>query len=1192
MQVFRGSVGRTLLAIALCFSVFSLIAPGQTTTGSIVGTVTDSSGAAVTGANVTLTSTATGEGHSATTDASGNYQFVLLPPGVYKIDMEGAGFKHYTHDQIVVQVDQVFRVNATMEVGAVNQQVVVTSQAPIMQTETASLGQVVAGKAVTNIPLNGRNVLALVALVPGVVPQGSSSGNLTGQNVFAAGNYQIGGGNGNQSSVLIDGSPVNTSYGNTVELVPDQDVIQEFKVQTNNNTAEFGMYTGGVINMATKSGTNSFHGTTYEYFRNTVLNANDFFAKRNNAGKQPFHQNQFGANIGGPIKRDKMFIFGDYQGYRQAQGKIYIYNVPTLPMRTGDFSQTGTPIYDPLTTCGYNGNPACTAAQLNGSQPTRQQFPNNIIPAERFSTVAKNLIAFPYWAAPTVSSQSGPGINNFSRFGNAGGINDQYTIRGDQTLSSKQSLFERYTWWRSKNHGAEPYNNGLISGDPISPEAFTTQQAVIADTYIFNPTTIADIHLSFLRWNYKRTPGTLGFDETKLGFPGYFSQIAQYNGFSPSTTLPSISMANPTYNNVGTGLLFSINNNYVIAPTFTKIIGRHTIKAGADLRRLEMAYFQNNSPGGVFPFDNVFTGKSATSPGSTGNPFASFLLGYVSSSTSQTVQIAPPTIQTIYYQGYYAQDTWQANNKLTFTLGLRYEIPGVYVARHGYADTFNPTEINPIVGVPGAFDLVNTPQHPASGVRNENFDNWSPRLGLAYRLNDATVLRLGWGKFVIPSDLQFPEAPLQAGINFLNNLMVQSTNSNQTPANTLDNPYPNGLVGPPHRNPNYQQILLGGNPQALLATEPNGATYQWNFAVQRQLPLGLALEVAYAGLHGANLPISHTINQVPDNTLNQAHQDPTCASGDLKNCFFTKSVANPFYGKISQGVLQNANVPANQLARPFPQYGSISNSGNYVGVSNYNSLQMKLEKRFAAGGTFLGAYTFSKLMTNAEYLTSWLDTTTTAGFQDIYNLQGDYSLSSFDSRQRLVVSYVYELPIGKGRMFLSNLSGIANAVAAGWGVNGVTTFQDGYPLGFTNATNNIATYAFGPNTRPNIVPGCKKALGGSIFNRLGTADKKAPSNYFNGACFSNNVPLFTYGNESRTDNQLRTPGVANYDFALYKDTPIRENVTFQFRVEAFNLFNRVQFGSPNTVVGNAQFGNITTDLNTPRLLQMAGRITF
>jgi outer membrane receptor protein involved in Fe transport len=1192
MQIFRELAGWALIVISSCFLLSAPAVSGQVITGSLVGTVTDPAGATVNGANITLTNDATAEVRSASTDGDGNYQFLNLPPATYKVDIEATGFKHYTRDGVTVQVDQTFRVNALMEVGTVNQQVVVNSQAPIMQTETASLGQVVAGKAVTNIPLNGRNVLALVALVPGVVPQGSSSGNLTGQNVFAAGNYQIGGGNGNQSSVLVDGAPVNTSYGNTVELVPDQDVIQEFKVQTNNNTAEFGMYTGGVINMATKSGANTFHGTVYEFFRNTVLNANDFFAKRNNTGKQPFHQNQFGGNLGGPILRDKAFFFGDYEGYRQASGKIYVYNVPTLAMRQGDFSATGNKIYDPLTTCGYNGNPACTPAQLAGTAPTRTQFANNVIPQTRFSQVAQSLINFPYWAAPTVSggALNGQGINDFSRFGNSGGINNQFTGRGDQNLSSKQTLFERYTWWHSLNHGAEPYNNGLISGDPISPEAFTTQQIVVGDTYVINPTTIADLHIDYMRWNYKRTPGTLGYDETKLGFPSYFAEVAQLNGFSPSTTLPSISLSNPTYNAVGTGLIFSINNNYVVAPTFSKTIGRHTLKFGADLRRLEMDYFQNNSPGGVFTFDNVFTGSSAASPGSTGNPFASFLLGYVSSSTSQTVQIAPPTFQTIFYQGYYAQDTWQATNKLTLTLGLRYEVPGVYTARHGYADTFNPSETNPIVGVPGAFDLVSSPQHPAAGVRNENFNNWSPRIGVAYRLNDATVFRLGWGKFVIPSDLQFPEAPLQAGINFINNLMVQSTNNNQTPANTLDNPYPNGLLGAPHRNSNYQQVLLGGNAQALYANEPNGKTYQWNVAVQRQLPMGVALEVAYAGLHGSDLPISHTINQVPDNTLNQAHLDPVCASGNLSSCFFTKSVANPFYGKVSQGTLQNANVPANQLARPFPQYGGISNSGNYIGVSNYSSLQLKLEKRFSQGGTLLGAYTFSKLLTNAEYLTSWLDSTTTAGFQDVNNIPAEYSLSSFDSRQRLVVSYVYDLPVGKGRQFLANLSGIGNAIVGGWGVNGVTTFQAGYPLGFTMATNNISTYAFGSNTRPNVVPSCAKAIGGGIFNRLGKVEGAA-NNYFNTSCYTAPA-IFTYGNESRTDNRLRTPGVANYDFALHKDTPIHENLTFEFRVEAFNLFNRVQFGSPNSVVGNAQFGNITTDLNLPRLLQVAGRLTF
>ncbi|HEV2274533.1 MAG TPA: TonB-dependent receptor [Acidobacteriaceae bacterium] len=1166
----------------------SVSALAQNIFGSIVGTVTDPSGAAVSGATVTITNDATGEHRTAPTSSSGDYQFLSLPPGNYKIEIEGTGFKHYTRDPIIVQVDQSPRVNATMEVGAVSQQVVVTSAAPIMQTETASLGQVVAGKAVTNIPLNGRNVLALVGLVPGVVPQGSSSGNLTGQNVFAAGNYQIGGGNGNQSSVLVDGSPVNTSYGNTVELVPDQDVIQEFKVQTNNNTAEFGMYTGGVINMATKSGSNAFHGTMYEYLRNTVLDANDFFAKRNKAGKQPFHQNQFGGNFGGPIKKDKYFFFGDYQGYRQSQGKVYVVNVPTMPMRTGDFSALPTKIYDPLTTCGYNGNPACAP----GATVTRQQFPGNIIPSNRFSSVAKNLINFPYYAKPT-SNGTGPlFINNFANFGTSGGVNNQFTLRGDQTISSKQTLFERYTWWKSQNQAANPYGNGLITGDPVSPEAFTTQQGVIGDTYVFNPTTIADLHLSYFRWNYQRTPGYLGYDETKLGLPSYFGQINTLNGLKNSTAVPVLIMANPTYTSGGTGYIFSINNNYVLAPTFTKILGRHTLKTGADLRRLEMNYFQNNDPGGVFFFDNIITGQNASNPQSSGNPFASFLLGYTGATTS-IVQIAPPTYQTLYYQGYYLQDTWQANNKLTLTLGLRYEIPGVYVERHNNADTFNPTETNPIVGVPGAFDLVNTPQHPARGVRNEHFNVFSPRLGLAYRLDDNTVIRAGWGRFIIPSDLQFPEAPIQAGVNYITNPMVQSINSNQTPFNTLDNPFPSGILGAPHRNPNYQQILLGGNAQALNANEPNGATYQWNFAIQRQLPLGIALEAAYAGLHGADLPISHTINQLPDSVLNQAAADPLCRAGltqDLSKCFLTKQVPNPYAGKVSQGALQNSTVLGSQLLRPFPQYGALNNSGNYVGVSNYNSLQLKLEKRFSAGGTLLGAYTFSKLMTNAEYLTSWLDSTTTAGFQDTNNLQGEYALSSFDSRQRLVVSYVYELPIGKGRMFFSNLSGVANTLAAGWGVNGVTTFQEGYPLGMTAAVNNIGNYAYGSNTRPNLSAGCKRSIGGGIFNRLGVFENSA-NNYFNTSCYTA-PPIFTYGNESRTDNQLRTPGIANYDFALYKDTPIHENLVFEFRVESFNLFNRVQFGSPNSQVGNPQFGNITSDLNNPRLLQVAGRITF
>lgn len=1182
MRISKG-VFRVLAAMALSLGLMVVSAHAQDIFGAILGTVSDPGGAVLPGASVTVTDLSTGAIRTVTTDGQGNYQVLSLPRGEYKVEIDAKGFKHFSRSPIDVVVNQQARVDVKMEIGAQNQQVVVNAAPPIMQTENAALGQVVEGNAVTNLPLNGRNVLALVALVPGVVPQGSSSGNLTGQNVFAAGNYQIDGGNANQGSVLVDGAPVNTSYGNTVELVMDQDVIQEFNAQTHNNTAEFGMYTGGVINMSTKSGSNHFHGTAYEYVRNTLFDANDFFSNRTGAGREPWHQNQFGFNLGGPIKRDKFFAFGDYQGYRQTQGHLYFGNTPTAAELSGDFSQlvdskgNQIPIYDPLT------NP-------------RQQFSYNnklnVIPPDRISNVAKAMIAFPYFAPPDLPGTSGGTLNNWSKSGHTGGDNDQYSFRADQNLSSKQTAFERYTHWKSSNLPSDPFANGIITGDPISPEAFTTQQLVVGDTYVFNPTSIADVHLSYLRWNYVRNPGHLGYDEDKLGFnpASQMGQISALNLTPNSSGIPRMSLSNPSILTGGTGYIFSINNNYVIGSTYQKVVGRHTFKAGIDLRRLEMNYFQNNNPGGVFTFDNLFTASSPTSS-STGNPVASFLLGYVASSGAQTVQIAPPTYETIYYQGYFGQDTWQVTNKLTATLGLRYEIPGVYVARHGWADTFNPTENNPIVNVPGAFDLVSTPQHPAAGVRNENYDNWSPRLGVAYRLTDKSVFRAGWGKFVIPADLQFPEAPLQAGINFLNNLMVNTTDGQQTPANTLDNPYPNGLLAPPHRNANYQQVLLGGNPQALYANEPNGETYQWNVAVEHEFPMGIAITAAYSGLRGDHLPVSRPINGLSDSVLAQAAADPNCQTKNLKGpapdntpCMLIKPVSNPFPNvTISQGILQKPMVTQNQVLRPFPQYGSISNSGNYIGISNYHALELKLQKRMANGGQILGSYTFSKLMTDAEYLTSWLDSTTTAGWSDYNVPMSNYSLSSFDARQRLVVSYLYPLPIGKGQLLLSNLSGAANALIGGWGLDGISTFQEGYPLGLSNAVNNLGTYAFLGTERPNVASGCNKATSGSMTTRI--------NGYINASCFS--APSnFVYGTESRTDNSLRTPGAANWDMSAFKDVPIHENMAFDFRVEAFNLFNRVQFGSPNSTVNNPQFGTITSQYNNPRILQLSGRFTF
>jgi outer membrane receptor protein involved in Fe transport len=1177
---------RTLGSALLGILLFAANAQAQNIFGSIVGTVSDSSGAVLPGATVTVTNVGTGEKREVAADGQGNYQVLSLPRGQYKIDIDSHGFKHFTQASVDVVVNQVTRLNVSMSVGEESQQVTVDAAPPIMQTDSASLGQAVTGKAVQTLPLNGRNVLALVALVPGVIPQGASATNLTGQNVFAAGNYQIGGGNSNQGSVLVDGVSVNTSYGNAVELVMDQDSVQEFNVQTHNNTAEFGAYTGGVINMSTKSGTNNFHADAYEYVRNTLFNANNFFANRTGAGRQAWHQNQFGVNGGGPILKNKVFIFGAYQGYRQTNGQPVTVTVPTAAQLTGDFSANSAKIYDPLTTCGIQNGRACDPGEAVG---TRTPFPGNIVPAGRMSTVAKNLIKYPLYGKPNTAGIAGNwgASNNFSKFATAGGKNDQFTVRGDETLSSKQTMFQRYTRWNSMNIDPKPFepDNNLYFR-ALAPEAFTTHQIAVGDTYVFSPTSVVDIHLGYLRWNYTRIPTNLGLNEsTAFGWPSYMD-FGHLNNLPKSTSVPTITTSGPiSYYHGLAGYIFSINNNYSIASTYQKILGRHTLKTGVDLRRLEMQYFQNNSPGGVFTFDNIFTSQNVASSGSSGHPLASFELGYMATSTAQTVQAAPPTYQTQYYQGYFVQDTWQATNKLTFSFGLRYEVPGVFVARQGGADTFNPTETNPITGNPGAFDLVSTPQHPAAGVRNENWNNWSPRVGAAYRMNGSTVIRGAWGRFFVPADLQFPEAPLQAGVNFLNNLAVNSRDNQQTPADTLDNPYPNGLQGAPHRDPSYQQVLLGGNAQALYANEPNGQTQQWNFAIEHQFPLGITLDAAYAGLRGLHLPVSRGINALPDSVLAQAAAQ--CPS--TSNCFLNDPVPNPYFGlNIKQGVLKNATVTRNQLLRPFPQYGSIGNSGNYIGISNYHSLEMKLQKRTANGGMFLGSYTFSKLMTNAEYLTSWLDATGTAGWQDLNDPMSNYSQSSFDARQRLVVSYLYPLPIGHGQALLSNLNGVANAVIGGWGVNGITTFQRGFPLGISSSPNNLSNFAFQGNQRPDVVPSCTKTTSGDMMKRIGGA---GASTYLNTACFVAPA-VFKFGNESRTDNALRGPGVANWDISLFKQIHIHENALVDFRVEAFNVFNRVQFSNPDLTRGSSTFGVISTQANNPRALQLSGRFSF
>ncbi len=1170
------------LLLILISALLAIPLAGQTFYGSIVGTVSDATGGVVPGATVTLTNIGTGERRAAETASDGAYRFVNLVPSAYRVEIERAGFKRYTRDQIQVNVEAAVRMDIRLEVGEVTQTVEVRSEATLLQTENASLSQVVAARSVQELPLNGRNVLNLVALVPGVVPQGGSEGNLTGKNVFAAGNYQIGGGTANQSATLFDGVPVNTAYSNATLLVPSQDAVSEFRVQTNSLSAEYGRYTGGVVNLASKSGTNEWHGGAYEFLRNTHLNAGTFFANASGAGKPDFHQNQFGANIGGPIRSNKTFIFASYEGYRQRQGSLIRYTVPTADRLAGDFSNfrnsSGAviPIYDPMTQCSAYGNPACPA-----SGPQRSVFPGNKLPADRIHPVAKKYIDWPYWGKPNNPGLQYTAQYNFVRNVSTGGNNDQVNIRGDQNVSDKQRILARYTRWNLKGQRIEPYSNKLFS----APEKFVTTQAVVADTYTFNQTTIFDIRLGFTRWFYDRTPGTLGINIPEAtGLPSYYNQLDALRGLTGSTTLPTMSVSG--YNAVSGGLIYGITNNYTITPSLIKIIGRHTLKMGADLRRLDLNYYQDNSPGGSFSFSNLFTSQNARSPGATGDGFASFLLGLPASGTTQSSLF---TAAGMRYQGYYFNDAFQATNKLTLNLGLRWEIPGVYTERFDRQTTFDPGMVNPAVsaagvkvnGAPvmGAFVLVNSPDHPERGLRPEQWRLFAPRVGIAYRLTDRTVIRTGGGIFYVPADSVFPEGPCQASVTYITDTMVSSIDNQVTPLNTLSNPFPGGFSPTPQRDPIYQRLLLGGSQiRAPLRHVPASYTVQWNFSVQHQLPSNVALEASYSGLRGV-----HLFRGNPSTQYDVLPGQLITSMGST----LADQVANPFYGLITYGTLAQPTVQRGQLLLPYPQYLSLHDYAARVGDSTYHSLQMKAEKRLPGGGMLLAAYTFSKSIGNAETYTSWLESgsasNASAEPQDYSNLKGERSLGSFDVRQRLTVSYVVDLPLGKGKKFLSGVKGPADRIISGWGINGMSTFQMGFPLGFSASPNLTG---FNTGLRPNVVAGCDKFIGGPIQQRLAKA--------FNTACFS--VPgAYTFGTESRTDPNLRGHGINNFDFAVFKRTALTERFKLEFRLETFNLFNRVKFANPNTTASTSAtstFGMITAQANNQRLLQLALRLSF
>jgi hypothetical protein len=1217
------------VGICFCFAAMLLGSPlaAQSTFGSISGTVADASGAAVPDAQVTLTSAGTGAKQAYTTSGDGLYSFVNLNPGEYRLDVEKAGFKHVKRESVVVQVQQAVRIDVTMEVGAVSQTVEVTAETPLLTPTDTSLGQVINQRETNEIPLNGRNVFSLITLSPAAIAGGSGSGGATGgsqvgPNPFSWGNYQVGGSFGNESAEYLDGQPVNIGYINLPVLLPDQDSISEFKVQYNNLGPEWGKFAGGIVNLSTKGGTNQYHGEAYEFFRNKVLNARPFF----DATNPPYVQNQFGGTFGGPVIKDHTFFFFAYDGYRQRASTTFTTTVPTVAERGGVFP-ADIPIFDPLSVS--NG---CITT---GNGCARTQFVNNTIPVINPAALEE----LKFIALPTNSNES----SNFTAAGATGGNANQYIARVDQNLTSTQHIFARYNFFNLLDLPLDPFKTGLCADK--CAETYQTNALAIDYSYSIRPDLILNINASGSRFHYLRSPSNSNFDVTQFGWPAAYN--AEIPSASRSPFSPCFQNSDPLITcSQGQSFITDHDTQVNVSPSLTWIKGRHTWVFGGQLTETYDNYAQTNIASGAFLFNGSWTADNVSNPTpNTGSDFADFLLGYgqnVSNTFNHNfgeAQIPALVAQKETYRGFYFGDTWRATSKLTFNYGVRYDLPGNFSERHDLSSYWDPAATNRTVsgcgvftsgptagqGIPGSpcpgdIFFVGTGINPGRTAVPLYKKEFMPRLGVAYSWDQKTVIRAGYGIFFIPNWVLFNLNPSNDPLNLSSTLWVATTNGGRTPnsslsatnctlspgvaspqspsgsLNCLDNgPFGPNLNLPLARSGNISQFDAGGNPlEAPYRSYSPGYVQQFNVDIQRELPGGIFVDAAYAGSRGVHLanPNNVSINNLPDSFYAQAQQQFNAQQTDpTVKVAIIQPVTNPFQGITTVSGLNptsNPTIPAGQLLRPYPEYSGLSLVGDGCCSSNYNSFQLTATKRFKDGGTFLAAYTNAKLLSNTDTLTTWLEGGVGSP-QDWNNLKGEKSLSSQDVSQRLVISYVYDLPFGHGQRYMSDASGVVGKVVSGWGIDGVTTFQKGFPLPISfGGSNGISNAGFSQNftLRPNVVPGCNKSAPHTTVNGNNVV-------WFNASCFV--APAeWGFGDESRVDATIRGAGINNWDIALFKTTNFgpENKLGLQFRAEFFNTFNRVQFAQPGGTLGSPTFGIVNAQLNSPRLIQLALKFLF
>lgn len=1262
---------RLLIALFVAAAALMIVTPlpGQSTSGRVLGRVADPTGAVLAGVKVTLVNQATGVSRTAQTSPNGDYNFVEVPPGTYSVSFEEQGFKKNLQKDVIVDVNQVVTLNSTLQIGQTQETVEVTSEAPQVDTTSTQLGAVINDRSVNELPLNQRDTYQFLQLQPGVQSQlGSGNGSLF-YGSESTGSVSVNGGRGRANNFSVNGGDANDQFVNLPTVQPSPDSVEEFRVLTNTFDAEYGRNSGSVVNVVTKSGTNNFHGDIYEFFRNTVLDAQGYF----NTVRPQWNQNQFGGTFGGPIKKDRTFFFASYEGRRVRQGiPGQLLNVPTPAQRNGDFSGVGGfggggGINDQFVADVLNGRPGCTTAinAAGGTTPAAgldwsSVFPTGVIPSACQDPVAVNLMQrfIPGQNAGAGFNQQVPVSTNNQ---------DQFTVRIDHKLTPHQDFSVYY--YLTDLRQIQPYDSFESAGANVpgfgnfNDNRF--QQWNLSHTWTLTNSIVNEARFTYMR------EGEIGFIKpqttnavtdsctgtaTAFCFTGTSnsSAITSTYGTSPklgiTTGLPA-SLTGVPYINVSGGAIIGNNfegflpqvgNTFQWADNLTWIKGNHTFKFGADIRRARFDQYYYFDVNGEFTFDN--SGPNGIIPGD-GDNYAEFLLGLADTYTQGSGQREDVRSTSLYP---FAQDSWKIRPNLTLNYGLRWELDTPPTDISGHVETYRPGQNSTVY--PCQLSPTSIPYFRSFGVANPNCANtgvtptglvvpgdkgvpagmtstyykaFAPRLGLAYSPNfdsgilgklfgnnGKTSIRTGWGLFYNPIEelvmAQFGAEPPFGGSSsifdtFFSTPFVYQTGGAGVPP--APNPF-TGVITPTPGKPVdlslFRPILLYGEFQPHLRTQ---YTAQYNLTIQRQLAQDMMFQIGYVGTQGHRLLAAHDINYSnPQTCLDMINiyninpnnvtsfGSPTQCGPFAQDTQWSVTVPNGFKFHMPNGSVVNGTGQTLQFVglRPYssPTCNPFTGAGcpvdgipvfsdifaeDTIASSNYNALEAMLEKRFSHGLQFQAAYTFSKSIDDGSTFEETLNP---------FNYRASRALSLFNSAQRFVISYDWQLPIPKHEGFMGKL-------VNDWAISGITQFQSGFPirLNTEDDTELIASIFFTGTEAPQRVAPFQILNPRQSLGSLGTGYWFNPNDF-------QDPPLGQF-NVGTQRSICCGPGLEEWDFAVHKKIPITESTYLQFRGEIFNLFNHTNFFNPDGGFsdGPTSFGKIT-QAQDPRLVQFALKFYF